>query len=240
MTHIVQIPKPLQGRRFAIGDIHGCYETLRKLVIEQIQLTQEDQLFLLGDYIDRGPNSSGVIDWIIELKEKGFQVFTLRGNHEQMLIEDLARYNPKVFKRWLTMNNTLDLADESGVMLKPKYYRFIDSLPYCFELDEFYLVHAGFNFMKDSILEDVRAMIWVREMSIFPEMLNGKRFVHGHTPKGIDEIRHRIQERHVEICLDNGCVYQPKNRWMEREGDLGRLCALNLDTFELLEEMYCG
>ena len=62
------------NRTFAIGDLHGCSRTFRKLILENINLQKEDELYCLGDYVDRGPDSKGVIDFILELKEKGYKV----------------------------------------------------------------------------------------------------------------------------------------------------------------------
>src|SRR6478736_5094582 len=77
-------------RVFAISDIHGCAKTFVSLVEKVIKLTREDKLFLLGDYIDRGPDSKGVIDYIIQLEQKGFDVTALRGNHEEMLLKGIT------------------------------------------------------------------------------------------------------------------------------------------------------
>src|SRR5215218_1348691 len=73
--------------RYAISDIHGCCKTFRYMVEEVLHLQASDQLFLLGDYIDRGPDSKGVIDFILELRAKGYRVETLMGNHEFMMLE---------------------------------------------------------------------------------------------------------------------------------------------------------
>jgi len=241
MDTIIQVAKPTGGgRRFAIADIHGCYETFRALVEQQIQLTQQDQLFLLGDYIDRGPNSSGVLDYIMDLQGLGFQVYTLLGNHEAMLIDDNDRYNPKVLERWLRLNKTVDLWDEETRLVQKRYMDFFRQLHHCIELDDFLLVHAGFNFHEANIFTDQYAMIWARDMNIDPAKTNGRTIVHGHTPKAIQEIRARVAERSEEIFLDNGCVYKIHPHRRYEEGELGRLCALNLDTFELLEEDYIG
>jgi serine/threonine protein phosphatase 1 len=74
-------------RVFIIGDIHGCNKTFRKLVLEKISIRKTDKIYCLGDYIDRGPDSKGVIDFIIQLRKDGFNIHTLRGNHEQLLLE---------------------------------------------------------------------------------------------------------------------------------------------------------
>jgi len=70
-------------RQIAISDIHGCARTFQAL-LDKIQLSTNDQLYLLGDYIDRGPDSKGVIDTILGLINAGYRVQTLMGNHEKM------------------------------------------------------------------------------------------------------------------------------------------------------------
>ena len=71
----------LEGRRFVIGDIHGCFRTFRYLVEEELHLNPSDTLFLLGDLIDRGKESKAVIDYIRELSAT-MTVKPVMGNHE--------------------------------------------------------------------------------------------------------------------------------------------------------------
>jgi len=75
----------MNNRLFAIGDIHGCFDSLKVLVGNKIKLQKDDKLILLGDYIDRGEKSREVVDFVMELQEKGFDIIPLRGNHETML-----------------------------------------------------------------------------------------------------------------------------------------------------------
>src|SRR5688500_13625324 len=93
MTKIITNPKG--GRRWVISDIHGCLTTLKTLVEQRISLTKADQLFLLGDYIDRGKHSAGVLDYLMGLVSEGYQIYPLLGNHEQMLL-DAWQYNRNV------------------------------------------------------------------------------------------------------------------------------------------------
>jgi len=76
-------------RILAISDIHGCLNTF-KAILQQINYTKADQLFLIGDFIDRGPDSKGVIDHIWDLQAQGFSITCIKGNHEQMLLNGLA------------------------------------------------------------------------------------------------------------------------------------------------------
>ncbi len=86
-------------RIFAIGDIHGCRKTFEKLLKDKIQLTKEDEIYCIGDYIDRGDDSKGVIDLIINLRTDGYKIKILRGNHEQMMLE--AATDKKALSLWL-------------------------------------------------------------------------------------------------------------------------------------------
>jgi serine/threonine protein phosphatase 1 len=228
-----KIPKPSKGRRFVISDIHGCAKTFQKLVNEKLQLTKEDQLFLLGDYINRGPDNTGVIDFIIDLQNTDYQVFALRGNHEIMLINSHLRERkaddyslPRLQKRRGIVGDDLKIL--------PKYEGFFLQLPYYFELDKYYLVHAGFNFDKVDFLEDFEPMLWIKDFKVDIIRLNGKRIVHGHSVKPISEIQKNITSGQPVIPLDNGCYYGINGN--EEEG-YGHLCAFNLDSMELITQV---
>jgi serine/threonine protein phosphatase 1 len=73
-------------RRFAATDLHGCLRTFRYLVEEELRLRTADHLYLLGDYVNKGPDSAGVLDYLMQLQAAGYQVHCLRGNHEHELL----------------------------------------------------------------------------------------------------------------------------------------------------------
>lgn len=73
------------GRTFAIGDVHGCVASLKKLV-DWVNPKKGDVVVMLGDYVDRGPNSQGVIDYLLDWKSKA-KLVLLKGNHEQIMEE---------------------------------------------------------------------------------------------------------------------------------------------------------
>ncbi len=230
MSFCIKIPLNGTGRRIVIGDVHGCRKTLVHLIENDIGLKKEDQLFLLGDYIDRGPDSRGVLDYIIELKKKGFQVFPLRGNHE----EDLLKYNQEEFRymQWhLEKNNNLDLL--AGEKLAEKYLQFLEGLPYCFELENHFIVHAGFDLSKPDPFMDKEGMLVQRGMVYNEELLHGKTVIHGHQPFYIETITRMIEKREKIIPLDNGVPYVKKHKIYDHT-QLGHLCALDLDSFHLV------
>lgn len=245
-TFFEKIEKPHNGRRLVVGDIHGCAQTLRELVEEKIQLTKFDHLYFLGDYIDRGPDSSGVLDFIISLENQGFSVFTLRGNHEQDLLENWFFYNDlktlknlEIFTQTCRVNRVSDLLNEKGE-LQAKYFRFLQNLKYYFELDDFYLVHAGFNFAHPNPLQDWDGMLWIRrfsEMQLPDNQLDNKKIVVGHSVHLLGEIERLINAKNRIIPLDNGCFYGILNDKHLYMGQYAHLCALNLDTFELITQI---
>jgi serine/threonine protein phosphatase 1 len=191
-------------RRFAIADIHGCLATFKNL-INRIKLTNKDQLFLLGDYVNRGPDSKGVMNYIMRLQQIGLQIYPIRGNHEQILL------------------------DSRGTKIAEPYYSFLNSLPYYYETEDYFFVHASIDFDSSEPLQNTEAMLWKRYSRPNVEFLNGRKIVHGHTIHTIDQIKEAIEHNFSVIPLDNGC-YKGLRKVLE---DIGSLCALNLDTMEL-------
>ena len=235
------LQNPRMGRRFVISDIHGFAKTFKTLVYDKINLTPLDQLFLLGDYIDRGPDSVGVIDFILELRAANYQVFALRGNHEENFMDNYQNYHSGVYQKFFLQTIATErfekFLDDKQQFL-PVYSHFFHSLPYYFELDAFYLVHAGFRFSHEQLLTDYDAMLTIRRFSQNP---TSKTIIHGHEITNLSIIQDRIQSRSTIIPLDNGCYYGPVVTSMQQDKyarryhqNVGKLLALNLDTYELL------
>ena len=74
------------NNRWVIPDVHGCIKTLRYLLEDRIDLQKDDTVFFLGDYIDRGPDSKGLIDYLMNLQNSGYNIRCIRGNHEDYCI----------------------------------------------------------------------------------------------------------------------------------------------------------
>jgi serine/threonine protein phosphatase 1 len=216
--------------RYAIGDIHGCVETFKKLVREGIELKKDDTLYLLGDLVNKGPDSRGVIDFIFELQKQDFDVVSLKGNHDQML---LSAFNGNIADYWKTEHGEPKTLKSFGVThveeIPDYYFDFIRNMPLFLELDHFFLVHAGFNFSTPDFLSDFKAMLHTRRMQLKPDMLNGKRLIHGHVPVEWNKIEIATQTKAMEINLDCGCVYYLN------EG-LGFLVGMDLDSFQLFKQ----
>jgi serine/threonine protein phosphatase 1 len=210
-------------RRLVIPDIHGCCSTFLGL-LEKIQLKKEDNLFLLGDYINRGPRSREVLDLIINLKDQGYNISPLRGNHEQMLLDSNSEFQNTRFIL-PGIRKPFGLYSESNRLLG-KYADTLKGLPYYIELDSFLLVHAGFNTTIEDPFTDTESMMWIDRFEYDPMRLKGKHVIHGHTPVDIDEIFLKISNRSMIIPLDNG-VYKTS---CETKGNL---VCLDIDRMGL-------
>ncbi|HEX9078965.1 MAG TPA: metallophosphoesterase family protein [Desulfuromonadaceae bacterium] len=212
-------------RRFAIGDVHGCSRTLRRLVEKGIGLTRDDELYLLGDLIDRGPDSRGVLDFILDLRAGGFSVTSVRGNHEEMCLR--AGDDLRFLEMWMINGGHATLAsfDAEGTEAIPWRYRsLLDSLPYYILLDDFIIVHASLNFDRSDPFGDTEAMLWRRECDVDLVKTGGRRLVSGHTPVTRREMRSSLAS--ARIMVDNGCVFTGRS-------GLGSLAALELNTLSL-------
>ena len=227
---ISMVISPSKGRKFVIPDIHGCYKTFVKL-LERVKLKKEDQLFLLGDYIDRGPNSTGVIDLIIDLIAQGYEVYPLRGNHEQNFLSAMKQYNYIMRMFYARRLNCIDLLDRSHE-IKPNYKKFMEHLPHYFELENYYLVHGGFDCTKKPF-SNTKAMLTIRNMTYCSNIFKGKSIVFGHNPHRLDVIENAIDTNSKLIPLDNGCVYT-KTKAIDNLEKMGNLLALNLDKRSLI------
>lgn len=219
------IPPNPNGRQLAIPDIHGCSKTLRAL-IEKIELSKDDQLFLLGDYINKGPDEVGVIDCFLELMEQGYQLFPLRGNHEDVLISaHLEAKNRRGNTQELSCSGeNRVLAD--GHRILPKYEPFFLSLPYYYELDNHFLVHAGFNLKASNPFDDLETMLWIPDFEYDGTGLGEKTIIIGHVSAMLQFIEDDVKKHAPLITLDNGCVY--KHKWFR-----GNLLCLNLNDWHL-------
>lgn len=222
----MKVERPLDGRRLAISDIHGCLFTFIEL-LDRVNLKKRDQLFILGDLINRGPRSKQVIDHVIQLQERGFQVFVLRGNHEETFL-NLCNTKPDHLPMLLRSRNAMDLLNKRKEP-RAKAYGFMSALPYYFELDNFILVHAGINRKSPAPFTDRHAMVWKRPFKL-KELYQGKQIIVGHQPTPISKILSRIEKHSGSICIDNGCTHAYLGK------DYGALICLDLDSGKVIRQ----
>jgi len=192
----------------------------------EIKFSKQDQLYLLGDYIDRGPNSKGVIDYIWQLQEQGYSIFCLRGNHEQMLVDEINKTNNWYDGEAMTLKS---FGVDKNEDIPVKYIEWMRQLGYFLEVDNYILVHAGLNFKIKNPLSDLHEMLWIRhfEGDINKDWLDERIIVHGHTPTKQNVIENSLLnlDKQPSLCIDNGCSFQ--------SAGLGHLIAFDMTNQHL-------
>ena len=217
----------MNKRLFAISDIHGCFNTFRALLEQKIQIREGDKIILLGDYIDRGNQSKEVINYIIDLQAKGFDIIPLLGNHEAMLLD---AYNNKEFTlNWIQNGGSATLKSfdiHSLQDIEFKYIDFFKGLSYYFALEEYLFVHAGFNDSDINPFADKYSMIWLCKQTYENPLLMNKIIIHGHRPVTVDACKEIVHSNKNVINIDTGCVYSNMTGY-------GTLTAIELNTRSL-------
>jgi serine/threonine protein phosphatase 1 len=216
-------------RQFAISDIHGHLATFKAL-LKRLEFSKEDELFLLGDFIDLGPDSKGVIDYVEDLQATGHRVHCLRGNHEQMCIE--APSNRDYWRMWLQHGGkeTCTSFDSQDYTVPEEYLSWMGELPLYLETEGYLFVHAGIDTRKPNPLMDKESLLWARYWTntIDRDWLDGRIVVHGHTPTSFQDIQLSIKavEHLPVINIDAGC-------FAKHTSGMGHLCALELGSHAL-------
>lgn len=209
-------------RILAIGDIHGC-STAFDTLIAAVKPQLNDKIITLGDYIDRGPNSRGIINRLLTLYEKG-QLVALRGNHEQMMLA--ARSSSRKESEWRSRGGRETLAsysklDRSGKLkdIPARHWHFIENV--CrdwYETDTHFFVHANAS-PHVPLAEQSDYMLFWKKLGNPAPHFSGKTMVCGHTsqksglPVNLGHaicIDTRAYDRGWLTCLDvaSGKVWQ--------------------------------
>ena len=193
------------GRTLIVGDIHGCLDMLKRLVDKIGWDPGADRLVFIGDYIDRGENSKGVIDFIIELKKDSQFVQCLIGNHEQMFLDYLSGsdLNSFIANGGLTTLRSYKQAQREAEepLIPASHLDYFSSLVTMVELDEYYVVHAGFRPGRPVEEQDLFDMVWIRDEFIYSSYDFGKPVIFGHTPLYAPMVLEN------KIGIDTGAVY---------------------------------
>jgi diadenosine tetraphosphatase ApaH/serine/threonine PP2A family protein phosphatase len=199
----------MPGRTIAIGDIHGCLGALNAL-LDAIAPGQEDTLVTLGDYIDRGPHSRGVVDRLIALARR-CRLVPLLGNHEELLLDALRDISN--LRRWLGLGAADTLRSYGWVSggprraladVIPKQHReFLASCRPFYETRSHLFVHAGFVPELPLNEQPGPALRWrVTDAGTATPHYSGKVAVVGHTP----QLSGEILDLGFLICIDTNCA----------------------------------
>ena len=189
------------GRTIAIGDIHGCSTALAAL-INVIAPKSSDTIITLGDYVDGGLDSKGVLDQLIALKRR-CRLVPILGNHDEMMLK--AQDSKAEFRWWMNCGGitTLDSYGDTGRanLIPEAHIRFLKQCVEFFETDRHIFVHA--NYKPTSRLEEMdgQTLRWLSLTEYMPlPHCSGKIAFLGHTPQ--TEI---LDAGHL-VCLDTGCA----------------------------------
>jgi serine/threonine protein phosphatase 1 len=196
----------MSGRTFVVGDIHGDIGALFELLSRLPTLTENDTIVFVGDYVDRGPRSAQVIDYLRRLpKECPARVVALRGNHEDAWLRVIERGWPEFvmpvpngclaalrsFTGGPVPGEDEEAAGEemqlllSGKFIPPDVVEWMNQLPYWYEDEHAIYVHAGLprtpeGFVHPSEVKQKAALLWCRDEAFFRDY-RGKMVVFGHT-----------------------------------------------------------
>lgn len=216
--------------RYVTTDLHGCLRSFQHLVEHRLKLRPQDELYVLGDYVNKGPDSCGVLDYLMQLPQRGYRVICLRGNHDQELLDAAQGHSHLTWASATDRQLTLgSFGVEKPEDIPSVYLRWLHELPYQLEIPGWVLVHAGFDFRLPpaEMRQDWHTMLNIKQFVFDASRLGGRRLVHGHVPTPVAEVQRRVSAHAGAIGLDTGCVYR-------HNPELRHLAAFNLDTDELL------
>jgi serine/threonine protein phosphatase 1 len=205
-------------RIVAIGDIHGHLTKLEQL-LSKIQPARDDQLVFLGDYVDRGPESRGVIDCLIRLKKAFPKTIFLRGNHDQMFLDAMVQKGTRQSTTLRDRSVSYQIEAGGSDMLlfmanggrktmksygwgwdvPPQHIAFLESAILWWRFEQFLFVHAG-CLDEDPDTLDPWILLWSRSCE---PGTDGKVHVVGHTP--LESGYPRLDPG--RYMLDTGCAF---------------------------------
>lgn len=205
------------GKILAIGDIHGCYPKLLRLMDRLTGDPEEDLLIFVGDYIDRGEESRQVVEYLLGLKKEWKKTVFLLGNHERMLLDFLDGGSIQPFllnggKKTLDsyFGTSLQTQRENPrTIFPPEHVAFFRSLLPYYEHEAYLFVHAGLREGIPLAEQNLFDLLWIREDFYFSPYDFERTIVFGHTP---------FQKPFVykkRIGIDTGAVYGNKLTCLE-------------------------
>ena len=216
---------------FAIGDIHGCLSqltTLHKKILTHDKFdVKNDLLIYLGDYIDRGNNTKGVIDQILKLKNNKIKTINLMGNHDEFMIDFLFNKKNDI-KNWLNFgvdqtfrsydieivefikdgfeDDVIDkLRNELLEKMNTTHINFFKNLEVTHSTEKYLFVHAGIDPQKKLSEQTKKDYLWSRSSDFFHKDFKAeKKIIHGHTPEKV------VINHPYRINIDTGCYFSGK------------------------------
>jgi len=192
----------MASRILAIGDIHGCDRPL-EILLERLDPRADDHVIVLGDVVDRGPDTRGCIDRLLQLR-KVCRLTHLMGNHEEMMLDAMG--GGRWRDAWLEYGGREALASygDSFADIPEEHLEFLRSGENCFETESEIFVHGGLDPRQPLDRQDSRLLRWRRLSGGEAPHVSGRRIICGHTAQS--DRRPLIQPGWV--CIDTA-VYTP-------------------------------
>ncbi len=213
----------------AIGDVHGCSRSLGAL-LKKLNPGADDELIFIGDYIDRGPDSRGVIDRLITLQEQTNCRF-LKGNHEELFLDYIDNDSYDLWAMNGGIATMTSYTESDGVHFPDEHIQFMRDSELYVETEEFFFVHAGLK--PDLTVEenkkqnDPQIFLWERSHLKAAALSWEKTVVCGHTPQP------KVTNKERLINIDTGCVFYT-------HPSMGFLTAVRLPEREFIAVPYLG
>jgi serine/threonine protein phosphatase 1 len=195
---------------FAVGDIHGCYDKLTAMMkILPWSRENGDLLLFIGDYIDRGPRSRDVVEFLVQLRKKGGEFVFLKGNHEKMLLDYYIQQKDQMLYVANGGAETIASYVEGGIgrkafVLPEEHLDFFLSLGLYYQTDDYIFVHAGLRDNVKIAEQSEEDLLWIREEFIYSAYDWNKRVIFGHTALETPFVTPS------KIGIDTGAVYGNK------------------------------
>jgi serine/threonine protein phosphatase 1 len=219
-------------RRIVIGDVHGHYNALMTL-LEAIAPSSQDEVYFLGDLIDRGPQSFQVVDFV-----QASPFYCLLGNHEQLLLDSFGSQenHQAIMQVWLYSGGHSTIASyrQEGTSILSEHIEWMRTLPTYLDLGDFWLVHAGIDPKIPLAEQTSDQFCWVRDQfhSITKPYFPDKLIITGHTitftlpnvPPG------KIAQGQGWLDIDTG-AYHRKSGWLTAL-DLTNSLVYQVNVFE--------
>jgi len=188
---------------YAVGDVHGRLDLLDLLTsrirrhAESLPADTIKRIVMLGDYVDRGPESQGVIATLVGIPPEGFERVCLKGNHESLMEGFLT--DPTLAGRWLKNGGlaTLEsygiapeaiaeatdawLSQQFAAILPESHRRFLSRLPLFYHCGDYYFAHAGVDPSLRLEEQSEESLMWIRKPFLTSRKDFGRVVVHGHT-----------------------------------------------------------
>ena len=200
-------------RRIVIGDVHGYYEGLMTL-LEAIAPASDDQVYFLGDLIDRGPHSSQVVNLV-----KGNNYQCLLGNHEQMLLSIITSDGlpTPAMQAWLYSGGQATIDSYQEATIPQEHLDWFEALPTYIDLGDIWLTHAGLDPALPLAEQSADQFCWIRDEfhSIKQPYFSDKLIIIGHTITftfpGVTP--GKLAQGQGWLDIDTG-AYHPRSGWL--------------------------